>query len=523
MSSLHQSRGFTLLEMVLVLFLVGLLASAGLLFTDNIEQQAQFDETQQRLDLIKQAIAGDTSRTVNGSPELSGFVSDVGRLPLCLRELVELGAAVSLENGIFESSCDNDPSNDIRIWQLDPATGSGAGWRGPYLRANQEGSGIKSFRDGYNNIDADPVEDHLNYGWIYQVDAFSGQVDITSNGLDLSSNSDDISVTLLELNDFTVTVGNDWINVAAFINFLPLQDPPPNFRLKLNFPENGAPPQWPATVTERDLDLSLSAVFPTLDMETDEFGNIVVPVADLEFIQFSIPVNKAGNEITLQPGTVISYTDEVTPQPEDYIDEYQIAPYCAGGCTIQMTNLQTSDGTSPLPDGNHSTVTTTSGAELTASTAVVGFIASNLSKRVIYVPPGSNITGTTLTLPGDTTVDLPAGSSSEVIDSKVTLGGAEITVSETFTLENNIVMTLSGDTFAVPPGTLKNGNDLTIPASLRLPAGIHTLTVVCDSNGYVYADASCEQGNFSTATKKVFAVPRASIPLKPEPLFWGGL
>lgn len=518
-----KSAGFTLLELVLVLFLIGLLASAGLLFTDNIENQAQFDETQRRLDLIKQAIAGDTSRTVNGSPELSGFVSDVGRLPLCLKELIELGEPVSLENGIFESPCDNDLSNDIRIWQLDPATGSGAGWRGPYLSANQEGSGFKRFRDGYNNIDTDPLEDDLNYGWIYQLDTLSGQINITSNGLDLSSTADDISVTLLELNDFSITLGNDWIHIAAFINFLPLQDPLPNFRLKLNFPVNGAPPVWPVTEADRDVDLSLSAIFPTLGMETDQFGNIVVPIADLELIKFSIPVNKSGDEITLQPGTVISYTNEATPQPEDYIEEYKVAPYCAGGCTIQMTNLLSSDGTTPLPDGDYSTVKTSTDAELTASTAVVGFVASNLSKRVIYVPAGTNITGTTLTLPGDTTVNLPADSSAKVTNNKVILGGAEITVSETFTLENNIVLTSSGDTFAVPSGTVKNGNNLTVPASLRLPSGIHSLTVVCENNGYVYADAGCEQGNFSTTTKKIVAVPRASLPVKPEPLFWGGL
>ena len=75
----HQ-QGFTLLEIVLVLFLLGLMASSTLFLTEGIEDQAKYDETKHRIEMIRIAIIGDTSRTINGRPAIGGFASDVGAL-----------------------------------------------------------------------------------------------------------------------------------------------------------------------------------------------------------------------------------------------------------------------------------------------------------------------------------------------------------------------------------------------------------------------------------------------------------
>lgn len=88
----HRQTGFTLLELVLVLFLIALMASAALLLTEGVEDQARYDETKRRMELIRKAIVGDPSRTVNGGPEISGFVADMGRLPGCVAELLTPGA-----------------------------------------------------------------------------------------------------------------------------------------------------------------------------------------------------------------------------------------------------------------------------------------------------------------------------------------------------------------------------------------------------------------------------------------------
>ncbi len=512
-----QAAGFTLLEMVLVLFLVGLLASAGLLFTENVEQRADYEETQRRMAAIKRAIIGDPNRTIDNSPEISGFISDVGRLPLCLKELITLGEVVDIVDGVYASPCDDDAENNIRIWQLNTETGRGSGWRGPYLQGEQEDSGVSTFRDGYSNVSNDPVEDDLNFGWQrFEADPVTGEVQIVSSGFDLSSAADDISATLTNLNDYILTLGNSWGNVSTILNFdslLTFQE----FRLKLSFPVGGAPESWPATEAEREVSRSLSSVFPTLNISSVTNAEITVPLSTVEKIRFSAAINKSGDEITLVPGTVISYTTESAPLPEDYIDEYKVASYCNGACTIEISNLAE-------PDGNFMEVTPGASSEILASTNVIAFIANNLAKRAIKVPDGSSISGTTLTLPNTATISLPANSSSAVSNNTVVLGGDTITVSEAFTLaDRTVTTTTSGDVFAVPAGTASSGNDLIIPASLSLPLGVHSLTVVCENNGHVYVDGTCDEANFSNATEDVVVIPRTSGPVKPEPFLWGGL
>lgn len=157
-SSTHQSSlqfGFTLLEMVLVLFLVGLMASATLMLTDNVEDQAKYDVTKQRMEMMRKAIVGDPTRTVNGGPEISGFAADMGRLPGCIKELLE------------QVECAT--TTPLDSWVIDPTTGIGFGWRGPYVQVSPERSGYLRFRDGYGNSDVDDYVDALYSGWIWRL------------------------------------------------------------------------------------------------------------------------------------------------------------------------------------------------------------------------------------------------------------------------------------------------------------------------------------------------------------------
>ncbi|MBU2568451.1 MAG: prepilin-type N-terminal cleavage/methylation domain-containing protein [Gammaproteobacteria bacterium] len=194
----HPAAGFTLLEMVLVLFLMALVASAGLMLTEGVEDQAQYDETKRRMEIIRKAIVGDPTRTVNGSPEISGFVADMGRLPGCLAELLELGAEKIPETDpkTYESPCDD--SVTLTEWHLDNDTGIGSDWRGPYIAVLPERSGDLRFRDGYGNSDAN---DALNSGWAFLVT--SNEISLTSAGFDAVSTADDISADKL-------VVESDW-------------------------------------------------------------------------------------------------------------------------------------------------------------------------------------------------------------------------------------------------------------------------------------------------------------------------
>lgn len=216
LASHYLQCGFTLLELVLVLFLVGLLASAGLLFTNNIESQAKYEETQKRISLIKRAIVGDITRTVNGGPELSGFVADVGRLPLCVKELIELGVQVGTTDK-FESPCAADSEFYLKLWQVDDTTGVGAGWRGPYIQAAVESDGERRFRDGYGNGN-DP--DDFNFGWNWQLAKGMSDIALTSplsainvNRIQLQSDGFDISLVEddVPVDGSAFLTGDDWL------------------------------------------------------------------------------------------------------------------------------------------------------------------------------------------------------------------------------------------------------------------------------------------------------------------------
>lgn len=216
-------QGFTLLELVLVLFLIGLLATAGLLFTQNIEDKALFDETQRRMELIRKAVIQNGDRTINGSPELSGFVVDNGRLPYCLRELT--GPELSFTDSVsspathYQSPCDNNTLLTLRKPVITD-TGIRHGWWGPYIQANPDDNGDRPFRDGYNNADGS-----VNYGWGWTLsesgtavviasfdpsdDASPQPVDLTvqSSGFDLSDSFDDYPPALTDY----LLVANDWL------------------------------------------------------------------------------------------------------------------------------------------------------------------------------------------------------------------------------------------------------------------------------------------------------------------------
>ena len=81
MQSAHftKGRGFTLLEMVLVVFILGILATIPLTFIENENGQRRYEQSRQTMSSIREAIVKE--RTYRGQPLISGFVADNGRLP----------------------------------------------------------------------------------------------------------------------------------------------------------------------------------------------------------------------------------------------------------------------------------------------------------------------------------------------------------------------------------------------------------------------------------------------------------
>jgi prepilin-type N-terminal cleavage/methylation domain-containing protein len=80
-ADLGNNRGMTLLEMVVVIFILSMIALGTVAFTGNADDQFRYEETRSRLGEIRRAIVGEHDAVYAGSARLSGFVVENGRLP----------------------------------------------------------------------------------------------------------------------------------------------------------------------------------------------------------------------------------------------------------------------------------------------------------------------------------------------------------------------------------------------------------------------------------------------------------
>jgi len=153
------SRRLTLIELLLVVFILAAVAASAATLTDEVDVQARYDVTASRREQVRRAILGDEGQAI------SGFVADMGRLPNSLQELLEPGP--------------------LPAWSFDASVGAGAGWRGPYVHGTTEASGALVFRDGWGAPGGAP-----NFGWQVSVEndlstpALDQSFDLVSFGRD---------------------------------------------------------------------------------------------------------------------------------------------------------------------------------------------------------------------------------------------------------------------------------------------------------------------------------------------------
>lgn len=194
----HKQRAFTLVEVLVVMLIVVALASVTLDFTKDFAFQGRYEVTKDRYEKLKRAIIGQPDVLINGQPDISGFVADMGRLPRNIQELLVQNYCMP-DYTISDNTIDGRPvayttNKDWCIgtytaatvkwveqtaWVAQTATSLEYGWKGPYLTIQKPDFELDAFSDGWGNI-ATANTDH-NYGWKFVHKDSSNSVIATIN------------------------------------------------------------------------------------------------------------------------------------------------------------------------------------------------------------------------------------------------------------------------------------------------------------------------------------------------------
>lgn len=217
----HLQRGFSLLELLMVVGLLSVLAIASMTVIIDTKDIESLDATEKRWNQIRYAIIGDTSRTLNNEPMMSGYVADMGRLPANLKELTTQATQPAWASIQLDTVTTN-------------VTGSlSGGWRGPYLYT----AGSAFFRDGWGNEDVIPANDAINFGWQVSHMPASAPVCTTvpdCTDIQVESFGGDNAAGGAEFGeDFPLTVtnlvsANEWQLTGATIDFNVVFNKPPS-------------------------------------------------------------------------------------------------------------------------------------------------------------------------------------------------------------------------------------------------------------------------------------------------------
>lgn len=124
-----REKGFTLIEILMTILLIGIVAVASIGYFTQSSEDARYDQTLTRLLEIKKGLLGDEIASQDGERTSFGYVGDYGGMPSSLDDLVTQGAQPSFTT-----------SSTYSI---------GSGWAGPYIK---DSFGVNAHEtDGWGN------------------------------------------------------------------------------------------------------------------------------------------------------------------------------------------------------------------------------------------------------------------------------------------------------------------------------------------------------------------------------------
>ncbi len=87
--ALNNQGGFTLIEIVIIILIIGMLAGVATVKMNESIETAKYEQTKNELDQLTMAIAGNPEVYAEGAREDFGYIGDVGALPPSLNALVQ--------------------------------------------------------------------------------------------------------------------------------------------------------------------------------------------------------------------------------------------------------------------------------------------------------------------------------------------------------------------------------------------------------------------------------------------------